>query len=267
VRLQWRKVLFADLVRSARSCSLVRPILFIVGRGVCGLEGVRIEHRTTVKSCSETARMAPQLLRVRLLPDGTRNFDDDERQETLFVLEHFIAAEAALNNHRDHPSRIAVTSASHKAEPPKTTALAIPDPLSQRTAESSHRVPAVDWWHVDRYDVALPGSRRVQASRRTSSATNGVGSRYRSESRRNQYPSVVISVTSKPLLQDRWYRVRTSTRVPTGNASALGWSAVGGIAPLSLRCRPARPSAHGARRNSSRAADRKWAAQTLAANF
>jgi hypothetical protein len=85
---------------------------------VSGLEGVRIEDCTLVKSGSETARVTPQLLRVRLLPDRTRNFNDDEGQEAPFLLEHFIAAKAALNYHRD--------------------------PRAEHTAQSSHRDPLAD---------------------------------------------------------------------------------------------------------------------------
>lgn len=58
-----------------------------------------------------------------------------------------------------------------------------------------------------------------QLRRRTSPATKALGSRYRSDSRRSQYPSSVTRTTSKPLLHTSWYRVRTDTRVPVGRTS------------------------------------------------
>jgi DDE domain len=53
-----------------------------------------------------------------------------------------------------------------------------------------------------------PADHIGQLRRRTSFATNGLGSTYRSDSRRNQYPSSVVWSTAKPLLHDRavrWY--------------------------------------------------------------
>lgn len=77
----------------------------------------------------------------------------------------------------------------------------------------------------------LVARRAGQLRRRTSSATNGLGSRYRSDSRRSQYPSSVVCSTANPLLHDPRYRLRTSTRVPTGRAPRQGWLGGRCIAP------------------------------------